>query len=77
VKTEEQFCLPSPLPSSDRDFALWCGGVQRRKKRKRGEERKNSPGHLAADLTCSLAVRSKEEEKALFPTQTIFRFKDW
>lgn len=52
----------------------WCGGVQKKKKK---EERKNSLGHLAEDLTCSLAVRGRVVEYALFPTLAIFRFRDW
>lgn len=49
----------------------WCGGVQKKR------ERKNSLGHLAEDLTCSLAVGGREEKNALFPTLAIFRFKNW
>lgn len=40
----------------------WCGGVQEKKKG-RG---KNSPGHLAEDLTCSLLVRGSSCRKHFF-----------
>lgn len=75
VKTEECFCLLLLLLLRLLTEILlsWCGGVQKKKKK----ERKNSPGHLAEDLTCSLAVRGREAENALFPTLATFRFKDW
>lgn len=41
------------------------------------EEKKNSPRHLAEDLTCSLAVGGRREKNTHFPTLAIFRFKDW
>lgn len=71
VKTEEWFCLLSPPLF----HLLCCLGVEVFKKKKK-KERKNSLGHLAEDLTCSLAVRA-EAENALFPTLAIFMLRGW